>query len=73
MLLAFEFLDWEADIAAAEKLTVRLSRGRAVLLHAALIACAFAFIVISATLKWPAARFVWLARPLAIGQIANML
>jgi hypothetical protein len=38
-----------------------------------LIACAFAFIMISAVLKWPAARFAWLATPLAVWQIADML
>jgi 1,4-dihydroxy-2-naphthoate octaprenyltransferase len=74
MLLVIEFPDWEADTAAGKKtLTVRLGRSRAAHLHAALIVCAFALIVISAVLKWPAARFAWLATLLAVWQIANML
>ncbi len=74
MLIAFEFPDWQADLGAGKKtLTVRWGLTGAATLHSILIVCAFVLLFIGMRTGLPAARFLWLALPLAIWQMIRVL
>ncbi len=70
MMIAFEFPDYEADLAVGKKtITVRIGLFRAAFLHNAQVACA-AMALIALALTVRPARLVWLALPLAVWQFA---
>ncbi len=72
MLIAFEFSDFEGDRATGKNtLAVRLGKSRAAQLHNALIlgACAA---LLAYSVNWDAARWTWLALPLAAWQIGGV-
>ncbi len=72
MLIAFEFPDWEADVAAGKRtLVVRLGRDRAIYVHTALIASATIWLMV-ASISWPPARYVWPMMPLAAWQALSL-
>jgi 1,4-dihydroxy-2-naphthoate polyprenyltransferase len=69
MLIAFELPDWEADQAVGKRtLRVRLGAQRISQLHTSLIVAAFLLLFILQNLGLNAARWVWLAVPLAVLQ-----
>ena len=75
MMITFEFPDFEADRAAGKRtLAVRLGKDRVAQLHNGLLAAAFMFnlVMVISHGPWPAARFVWLAMPLAAWQIIGV-